>query len=59
MVEENLLLFAEVNVHGKLKENAEVTGSVSLEALEEVQVGENLEVGVGIDELVNAEAFCL
>ena len=48
---------AEVNVHGKLKENAEVTGSVSLEALEEVQVGENLEVGVGIDELVNAEAF--
>ncbi|MDK0728600.1 O-GlcNAc hydrolase NagJ [Clostridium perfringens] len=48
---------AEVNVHGKLKENAEVTGSVSIESLEEVQVGENLEVGVGIDELVNAEAF--
>ncbi|MDZ4994411.1 O-GlcNAcase NagJ [Clostridium perfringens] len=48
---------AEVNVHGKLKENAEVTGSVSLETLEEVKVGENLEVGVGIDELVNTEAW--
>ncbi|EGT3616230.1 O-GlcNAcase NagJ [Clostridium perfringens] len=48
---------AEVNVHGKLKENNEVTGSVSLETLEEVKVGENLEVGVGIDELVNTEAW--
>lgn len=48
---------AELNVHGALKENSEVTGSASLETLEEVKVGDNLEVGIGIEELTNSEAW--
>lgn len=48
---------AELNVHGSLKENNEVTGSASLETLEEVKVGDNLEVGIGIEELTNSEAW--
>ncbi|MDZ5252088.1 beta-N-acetylglucosaminidase domain-containing protein [Clostridium sp. LIBA-8841] len=48
---------AELNVHGSLKENNEVTGNASLETLEEVKVGDNLEVGVGIEELTNSEAW--
>ncbi|HHD2753449.1 TPA: beta-N-acetylglucosaminidase domain-containing protein [Clostridium perfringens] len=48
---------AELNVHGSLKENNEVTGNASLETLEEVKVGDNLEVGIGIEELTNSEAW--
>ncbi|ELC8441056.1 beta-N-acetylglucosaminidase domain-containing protein [Clostridium perfringens] len=48
---------AELNVHGALKENNEVSGNASIETLDEVKVNENLEVGVGIEELTNSEAW--
>ncbi|WP_322502178.1 endo-alpha-N-acetylgalactosaminidase family protein [Clostridium sp. LIBA-8841] len=47
---------AELNLY-RAEEANEVIGSASIESLEEVKVGENIEVGVGIEELTNSEAW--